>query len=123
MNSLPLRPLISVATGTLKQSQRTMTEIQKSLRHIDGFISSPAMKTLSEDMQQSLQQLSRSIKGIQHGSPVYQKLTGDMQRLDLVLRELQPLLKTLDKKSNALIIQDAATDDPVPVGAKKRNEK
>lgn len=42
-----------------------------------------------------------------------------MQRLDLVLRELQPLLKTLDNKSNALIIQDAATDDPVPVGAKR----
>jgi paraquat-inducible protein B len=36
---------------------------------------------------------------------------------------LQPLLKTLDNKSNALIIHDAATDDPVPVGAKKRNEK
>ncbi|WP_198511722.1 hypothetical protein, partial [Bacillus subtilis] len=64
------------------------------------------MKTLSEDMQQSLQQLSRSIKGIQPGSPVYQKLTGDMQRLDLVLRELQPLLKILEKKSNALIIQE-----------------
>lgn len=123
MNSLPLRPLISVATGTLKQSQRTMTELQKSLRHIDEFISSPAMKTLPEDMQQSLQQLSRSIKGIQPGSPVYQKLTGNMQRLDLVLRELQPLLKTLDNKSNALIIQDAATDDPIPVGAKKTNEK
>ena len=42
----------------------------------------------------------------------------DMQRLDQVLRELQPVLRTLNNKSNALVFEAAPQADPQPKKAK-----
>ncbi len=119
INSLPLDPVFAEATGTLKESRFTLIELQKTLKHVNQFTASPAMKTLPEDMQQTLRELNRSMKGLQPGSPAYIKLVGDMQRLDQVLRELQPVLKTLNQKSNALILEAEPGQDPQPVRAKR----
>lgn len=54
------------------------------------------------------------MKGLQTGSQIYTKLVTDMQRLDQVLRELQPVLKTLNIKSNALIFNAKNSQNPNP---------
>lgn len=119
INRLPLDPLLVQATNTLKESQRTMSELEKTLKHVNQFVGSPAMKTLPEETQKTLLELNRSIKGIQPGSPAYTKLVGDMQRLDRVLRELQPVLETLNGKSNAFILEAKRAQDPYPIKAKR----
>lgn len=119
INGLPLDPLLSQATDTLKESQRTMSELQKTLQHLNQFVGSPAMKALPEETQKTLLELNRSMKGLQPGSPAYTKLVGNMQRLDGVLRELQPVLKTLNGKSNALILNAKQAEDLQPVKAKQ----
>jgi len=118
INGLQLNPVLAEATGTLKESQRTLRELQTSLKHVNQFTASPAMKTLPEEMQQTLRELGRSMKGLQQGSPAYDKLVGDMQRLDQVLRELQPVLKKLNSKSNALVFEAERDQDPQPKRAK-----
>lgn len=118
INSLPLNPVLNEATGTLKESQRTLRQLQKTLDNVNQITASPAMKSLPEDMQQTLRELNRSMKGLQPGSPAYNKLVGDMQRLDQVLRELQPVLKTLNNKSNALVFEAKPGQDPQPKRAK-----
>jgi paraquat-inducible protein B len=45
-------------------------------------------------------------------------MVADMQRLDQVLRELQPVLKTLNTKSNALVFEAKDQKDPEPKRAK-----
>lgn len=119
INGLPLNGMITEATGTLKQSQQTLRELQGTLKNLNQITASPAMKTLPEDMQQTLRELNRSMKGLQPGSPAYNKLVGDMQRLDQVLRELQPVLKTLNTKSNALVFEASQGQDPEPKRAKR----
>ncbi|WP_416412813.1 intermembrane transport protein PqiB [Pantoea sp. App145] len=119
INNLPLNPMINEATGTLKESQRTLQQLQKTLNNLNQITGSPAMKTLPADMQQTLRELNRSMKGLQPGSPAYDKLVGDMQRLDQVLRELQPVLKTLNSKSNALVFEAKPGQDPQPKRAKQ----
>ena len=118
INNLPLNPMINQATGTLKESQRTLRELQKTLDNVNKITASPSMQQLPQDMQQTLRELNRSMKGLQPGSPVYNKLVGDMQRLDQVLRELQPVLKTLNQKSNALVFEAKPGEDPQPKRAK-----
>lgn len=118
INNLPLNPMINEATGTLKESQKTLQQLQKTLNNLNQITASPAMKTLPADMQQTLRELNRSMKGLQPGSPAYNKLVGDMQRLDQVLRELQPVLKTLNSKSNALVFEAKPGQDPQPKRAK-----
>jgi len=119
INSLPLNNMVTEATGTLKESQKTLRDLQRTIDNINVVTSSPAMKTLPEETQQTLRELNRSMKGLQPGSPAYSKLVGDMQRLDQVLRELQPVLKTLNAKSNALVFEAKPGQDPQPKRAKQ----
>lgn len=119
VEKLPLAPMLNEATGTLKESQKTLKNLQTTLDNLNKITGSPAMKTLPADMQQTLRDLNRSLKGLQPGSPAYNKLVGDMQRLDQVLQQLQPVLKTLNNKSNALVFEAKPARDPEPKRAKQ----
>ncbi len=105
INNLPLNPMIEQATNTLSESQRTMRRLQTTLDNMNKITSSQSMQQLPADMQTTLRELNRSMQGFQHGSAAYNKMVADMQRLDQVLRELQPVLKTLNEKSNALVFE------------------
>ncbi|MDE1186332.1 MAG: intermembrane transport protein PqiB [Pantoea sp.] len=114
LNTLPLNPLLTQATDTFKASQLTLRESQTALHNLNLFMGSEAMKSLPEQTQQTLRELSRNMRSLQPGSPAYEKMVANMQRLDQVLRELQPVLKTLNNKSNALVIAPAVVQDPQP---------
>ncbi|KAA9001150.1 intermembrane transport protein PqiB [Affinibrenneria salicis] len=118
VNALPLDPMVKEATQTLAESQNTLRELQKTLVTLNKITSAKEMQSLPQDMQNTLRELNRSIKGIQPGSPAYNKMVADMQRLDQVLRELQPVLRTLNQKSNALVFEASDGDDPQPKRAK-----
>ncbi|MCU6383198.1 intermembrane transport protein PqiB [Enterobacter quasiroggenkampii] len=119
INNLPLNPMIEAATGSLHQSQETMQRLQTTLDNINKITASQSMQQLPQDMQKTLRELNRSMQGFQPGSAAYNKMVADMQRLDQVLRELQPVLKTLNEKSNALVFEAKDKKDPEPKRAKE----
>ena len=118
INNLPLNPMLEQATGTLAESQRTMRRLQTTLDNLNKLTASQSVQQLPQDMQKTLRELNRSMQGFQPGSAAYNKMVADMQRLDQVLRELQPVLKTLNDKSNALVFEAKDKKDPQPKGAK-----
>ncbi|STR40324.1 paraquat-inducible protein B [Klebsiella michiganensis] len=118
INNLPINPLLEQATSTLAQSEKTMQHVQATLDSLNKITSSQSMQQLPGDMQNTLRELNRSMQGFQPGSAAYNKMVADMQRLDQVLRELQPVLKTLNDKSNALVFEAKDKKDPQPKGAK-----
>ncbi|MFW0764969.1 intermembrane transport protein PqiB [Trabulsiella odontotermitis] len=119
INSLPLNPMLEQATNTLSESQRTMRRLQTTLDNLNKLTASQSMQQLPQDMQQTLRELNRSMQGFQPGSAAYNKMVADMQRLDQVLRELQPVLKTLNEKSNSLVFEAKDKKDPEPKRAKE----
>lgn len=119
INAIPLNPMVNEATKTLAESQKTMREVQKTMQSLNDMVSSKEMQALPAEMQKTLQELNRSMKGFQPGSPAYNKMVADMQRLDQVLRELQPVLRTLNEKSNALVFEASGSNDPQPKKAPK----
>ncbi len=118
INNLPLNPMLEQATNTLNESQVTMRRLQKTLDNLNQITASQSMQQLPQDMQKTLRELNRSMQGFQPGSAAYNKMVADMQRLDQVLRELQPVLKTLNSKSNALVFEAKDQKDPEPKRAK-----
>lgn len=114
INGLPLTPLLNEATGTLKESRHTLQQLQTTLHNINQLTDTPAMKALPKEMQQTLRELSRSLKGVQPGSPAHTRMLGGLQQLDQVLRELHVVLKNLNKKSNSLIFEAEAVQDYQP---------
>lgn len=119
INNLPLNPMIQQATNTLNESQRTMQRLQQTLNNLNQLTASKSMQQLPADMQGTLRELNRSMQGFQPGSAAYNKMVADMQRLDQVLRELQPVLRTLNDKSNALVFEAKDKKDPQPKRAKE----
>ncbi|WP_312210453.1 intermembrane transport protein PqiB [Pseudescherichia sp.] len=119
INNLPLNPMLEQATGTLAESQRTMRRLQATLDNLNKLTASQSVQSLPQDMQKTLRELNRSMQGFQPGSAAYNKMVADMQRLDQVLRELQPVLQTLNQKSNALVFEAKGKKDPEPKGAKQ----
>lgn len=119
INNLPLNPMLEQATGTLAESQRTMRRLQSTLDNLNKLTASQSVQQLPQDMQKTLRELNRSMQGFQPGSAAYNKMVADMQRLDQVLRELQPVLQTLNQKSNALVFEAKGKKDPEPKGAKQ----
>jgi len=118
VNNLPLNPMIQQATKTLNESQQTLKRLQQTIDNLNKLTSSQSMQQLPADMQKTLQELNRSMQGFQPGSAAYNKMVTDMQRLDQVLRELQPVLRTLNNKSNALVFEAKDKPDPQPKRAK-----
>ena len=118
INNLPLNPLLEQATSTLVQSQKTMQRMQTTLDNLNKITASQSMQQLPADMQSTLRELNRSMQGFQPGSAAYNKMVTNMQQMEQVLRELQPVLKTLNEKSNALVFEAKDKKDPQPKGAK-----
>ncbi|MHA1066881.1 intermembrane transport protein PqiB [Enterobacter ludwigii] len=119
MNRLPLESMIQQVTNTMSESQRTMSSLQMMLDNFDGLAASQPVRQLPRDMQLLLRELNRSVKGFQPGSEAYNKMVSDMQHLDQVLRELQPVLKTLNGENNSLIFEAKDKNDPDPKRASK----
>lgn len=119
INALPFKSLLTEATNTLKESRQGFHSLKNTIEHLDNVIASPSMQQLPIEMQRTLNELRRGLRGIQPGSPAYNKLVDDMHRLDVTLRDLQPLLKTLNNKSNALIFEAKPAKDPEPKRANR----
>ena len=57
---------------------------------------------------------SGSSEGLSPDSSAYQEMTGTLQRLEKLLRDLQPIARTLGEQPNALIFDRRDSDDPLP---------
>nr|WP_272902959.1 intermembrane transport protein PqiB [Xenorhabdus sp. Sc-CR9] len=114
INSMPIEPVFIQATRALEESQKTIKTAQKTMDELNRILASKEAQGLPKDIQNTLHELNRSMQGLQPGSPAYNKLVDNMQRLDQVLRELQPVLKTLNNKSNALVFEAEVIKDPEP---------
>lgn len=119
INDLPLNSMIVEMTNTLQEGQKMVKNLNNSLVSLDKLLANPGTQALPNDLQRSVTELNKTLKGLQPGSPAYNKLVDDMKRLDDVLREIQPIAKTLNEKSNALVFEAKPGQDPQPKKARK----
>lgn len=118
INKLPINPLLNQATSTLQQSQKVLANLQTTLDHLNSLLARGSTQKLPDDLQNTLRELNRTLQGMQPGSAGYNKTLDNLKQLDQVLRELQPVLRTLNDKSNALIFEAKPKPDPIPKGAR-----
>lgn len=112
INSMPVEPMLVEMTQTLKETRSMMAKL-------NTILASKEVNNLPKDMQKTLEELNRSLKGFQPGSSAYSSMVADMQRIDQVMRELQPILQKLNQKSNALVFEAPSANDPQPKKASK----
>lgn len=119
INNLPVEQLLVQSEKTMQSAEQLMQNASKMMTQLDAIVSNPAMAQLPEQLQQSLQQLQQMLAGLSPGSSAYDQLSGNLQTLDQVLRELHPVLQTLNQQSNALVFDATPSSDPQPKRAKQ----
>ena len=55
------------------------------------------------------------MQGLSPDSPAYPELTTTLQRLEKVLRDVQPLVRTLNEQPNAILFDRKPANDPLPL--------
>lgn len=122
LNKLPLETTLQNLDSTLETTQKTVasfegvgTELTATLAALDALLKQKETQNLPKEVQGSLQQLQTTLKGFSPGSDSYLDLQQALSQLNGVLAELEPLLKTLNAKPDALIFGAEGKTDPIPV--------
>ncbi len=115
LNRLKVEPVLSGMDKNLQQSEHTMQEIRALSQSVNALLSQPETQQIPANLNQTMQELRTTMKGLSPESPAYQELTTTLQRLEKVLRDVQPLVRTLNEQPNAILFDRKPGDDPLPL--------
>jgi paraquat-inducible protein B len=115
LNGLKVEPVLSGLDKNLQQSEKTMQEIRTLSQQVNQLLSQPDLQQMPANINQTMQELRTTLKGLSPESPAYQELTTTLQRLDKALRDIQPLARTLNEQPNAILFDRKPGNDPIPM--------
>ncbi|GAA5104603.1 intermembrane transport protein PqiB [Orbus sasakiae] len=106
-NKLPLDQTINEFNKSLQKSQELMASLTT-------IVNSKEMQNLPKDIKATIESLNSTLKSVQPGSTLNNQLKADLQKFEQVMDQLNPLLETLNDKSNSLIFAAPKKEDPQP---------
>ncbi len=93
LNNLPIEPVLA--------------QLQGVASNLILLLQDPGTRAVPATLRQSLVDLSQALNGISANAPAYKEL-------NKLMRDLQPLIRTLDEQPNALIFNRSERKDPEP---------
>jgi paraquat-inducible protein B len=114
INNLPVEQVLADSSATLIATKDLMQQSQQLVQSLDALVKADATQQLPAEVNKSLADLRKTLAGLSPGSPVYERINSNLQAMDKVLRDLQPVVQTLNQQSNALIISADPAADPEP---------
>ncbi|MCC4264237.1 intermembrane transport protein PqiB [Oceanimonas baumannii] len=117
-NNLNIEPVVDNLNKTLASTQQTMEKVNRIAASVDKLLADPATTQLPANVNQTLRQLSNTLEGFAPDSQGYNELTQTLSRLEKLMADMQPVLRTLNDQPNALIFDRKPTQDPQPKAAR-----
>ncbi|MGM0614292.1 MAG: intermembrane transport protein PqiB [Pseudomonadota bacterium] len=121
LNGLEVEPLLAGLDRNLQASEAVLNETQLLISEtrdvsssINQVLNDPETQAMGSNINTTLEELRNTLQGISPSSPAYEELISTTQRIDRLLRDLQPLTKTLNENPRALLFDNLDTTDPVP---------
>ena len=114
LNALKLDPVVNNLSSTLKNTSEMTEQLTRTIKGLNDMMASPEFKQLPSDIQQSIRTLQQTMEGFSQQSPAYRELQGTVTQLNLLLRNLQPAIRKISDKPNALIFNGGNINDPQP---------
>lgn len=114
LNALQVEPILQGMDNSLQQSETLLREIRDLTGSVNKLVNDPQTQRVPANINQTLAELRGAIKGMSPDSPAYQELNRTLQSLEKLLRDLQPIARTLGEQPNALIFNPPAVNDPLP---------
>jgi len=113
---LPIDITIDKINTMLSSTNVTMIELEHTIKALKTLLASEQTQALPETVNSTLKQLGIVLEGYSEDSPIYSEMGQTMEQLQLFLREVAPLVKSLSNQPNALIFEAQADADPEPKG-------
>ncbi len=114
LNQMPVEAVLSNLDANLRDSRQLLVQLQGVSAHLDQLLQSRETTALPGALLGGLQELRQTLNGFSSDAPAYRDLSTALQRLDALMRDLQPVLRTLDERPNALIFNRPRQKDPEP---------
>jgi len=114
LNELEIQPVLTGLEGSAERSRETFRSVERAAESIQALLDDSATRELPRQMETTLVELRRTLEGFDQDSPLYRQFNGALNRLESVMQDLQPLVRTLRDQPNALIFDKEAVDDPEP---------
>lgn len=130
INALPIDKTVNEVNGSLKElrdtlksaqillanTNKTMDSANKAVANANKLIGQQSTQNIPREINQSLQELRKTLQGVSPQSPMYQDVQQTLQSIDNTLKDVKPLVQTLKEKPNSLIF-NSSTQDPIPKGS------
>ncbi|WP_458524650.1 intermembrane transport protein PqiB [Onishia taeanensis] len=114
LNGLEVEPVLEGLDRNLAASQAMLEEVKELTASVRTLTSHPDTQNLPGTLASTLEELRVTLEGLSPGSTAYDELTGTLQRFDALMRDLEPVAKTLSDQPNALIFDRPRGEDPQP---------
>lgn len=114
LNGLELEPLLAGLDRNLAASEAMLGEVRELSASLQGVLDDPDTRGMPANLNTTLEELRQTLEGLSPESAAYQELTGAVERLDRLMRDLQPVARTLSENPRALLFDNLDTPDPQP---------
>lgn len=114
LNALEIEPLLTGLDRNLEASENVLNEVREVSTSINQLLNDPETQAIGGNLNGTLEELRTTLQGLSPSSPAYQELTTAIERLDRLMRDLQPLTRTLNDNPRALLFDNLDAQDPIP---------
>ncbi|EHA17438.1 intermembrane transport protein PqiB [Halomonas sp. HAL1] len=114
LNSLEVEPLLAGLDRNLQASEGVLNEVREVSASLNQLLNDPETQAIGGNLNGTLEELRSTLEGLSPSSPAYQELTTAIERLDRLMRDLQPLTRTLNDNPRALLFDNLDAQDPIP---------
>lgn len=116
IEQLKVEPVLDQLASTLNSSEKTITQLDNTLKQIEGLVNNKDTAALPGELKATLKEIRLAAQGLTPDSRLYLEMNNSLQTLQQTLKQLQPVIKTLDEKPNALIFDAEKGPDLIPGG-------
>lgn len=114
LTNLNVEPVIASLDKTLISTQQTMDKVNSIAASVDQLLADPAIGQMPNSVDATMRQLRDTLNGFAPDSQGYNELTQTLSRLEKLMQDMQPVIRTLSDQPNALLFNKTLTEDPQP---------
>ncbi|MDZ7852739.1 MAG: intermembrane transport protein PqiB [Halomonas sp.] len=121
LNGLEVEPLLEGLERNLATSEAMLAEVRELTASVRTLIDDPDTRAVPGNLNRTLESLQGTLEGVSPESSAYRDLTATLSQLERLLRDLQPVARTLDENPRALLFDSLDTPDPIPQAPSKNS--
>ncbi|MCC5855278.1 MAG: intermembrane transport protein PqiB [Idiomarina sp.] len=114
LNNIELADLVDTARATLMVSEETFAAVSRASEQLSILLAQPDMLELPSAMVRALDELERTFAGYSVDAPAYNELSRSIERLNSILRDLEPFGESLRDSPRSLLFDTKVPTDPPP---------